>query len=133
MNPSIFSWIIDALWLVLVVYLTVSAIGVKRDTQPHLWQSLSLTLGIIIAFVLPHVPIFRFVNFAPINPAISVFGVFYPSQVWPSLFGRGTTSARTGARPSLSSKGMNWCRRVRTATFGIRCTLEVSSRASVRL
>jgi protein-S-isoprenylcysteine O-methyltransferase Ste14 len=74
MNPSIFSWIIDALWLVLVVYLTVSAIGVKRDTQPHLWQSLSLTLGIIIAFVLPHVPIFRFVNFAPITPAISVFG-----------------------------------------------------------
>ena len=55
-------------------YLTVSAIGVKRDTQPHLWQSLSLTLGIIIAFALPHVPIFRFVNFAPITPAISVVG-----------------------------------------------------------
>ena len=75
MSPSIFIWIINALWLILVVYLTVSAIGVKRDTQPHLWQSLSLTLGIIIAFVLPHLPIFRFVNFAPINPAISVFGV----------------------------------------------------------
>jgi protein-S-isoprenylcysteine O-methyltransferase Ste14 len=75
MNPSIFFWMINAPWLILAVYLTVSTIGVKRDTQPHMWLSLSLTLGIIIAFVLPHVPIFRFVNFAPINPAISVFGV----------------------------------------------------------
>ena len=75
MNPSTFVWTINALWLILIVYLTVSAIGVKQDTQRHLWQSLSLLLGIIVAFVLPHLRIFQFVNFAPINPAVSILGV----------------------------------------------------------
>jgi hypothetical protein len=39
MNPAIFVWLIYALWLALVAYLTVSAIGVKPNTQGHLLQS----------------------------------------------------------------------------------------------
>ncbi len=31
--------------------------------------------AIIAAFLLPHLPIFRFVNFAPANPVLSSFGV----------------------------------------------------------
>ena len=33
MNPAVFPWIIYAFWITLVVYLTVSAIGVKRESQ----------------------------------------------------------------------------------------------------
>jgi hypothetical protein len=51
MNPAIFIRIIYALWLILVVYLTVSAIGVKQETQRHLWQSFGLMFGIIAATV----------------------------------------------------------------------------------
>jgi hypothetical protein len=51
MNPAIFIRIIYALWLILVVYLTVSAIGVKQETQRHLWQSFGLMFGIIAARV----------------------------------------------------------------------------------
>jgi protein-S-isoprenylcysteine O-methyltransferase Ste14 len=75
MNPSIFIWIIYALWLILVAYLTVSAIGVKREPQRHLLQSFGLMLAIIAAFLLPYLPIFSFVNFAPVNPVLSGVGV----------------------------------------------------------
>jgi protein-S-isoprenylcysteine O-methyltransferase Ste14 len=57
------------------VYLTVSAIDVKRDTEAHLSQKLGIMFAIIAAFLLPHLPIFRFVNFAPVNPVLSSFGV----------------------------------------------------------
>jgi protein-S-isoprenylcysteine O-methyltransferase len=68
-------WLIYALWLILIVYLTVSAIGVKEDTETHLGQSLGLTFAIIAAFWLPRLPVFAFVRFAPVNPALSSIGV----------------------------------------------------------
>jgi protein-S-isoprenylcysteine O-methyltransferase Ste14 len=55
--------LIYAAWMLLAVYLTVAAIGAKRDTQPHLGQSLGLVLLIIAAILLPHLKMFRFVNF----------------------------------------------------------------------
>src|SRR5262245_25297489 len=75
MNTSVFIWIVYALWLILVAYLIVSAIGAKRDTQCHLLQSLGLTFAMIAAFVLPALPIFSFVNFAPVHPVLSSIGV----------------------------------------------------------
>jgi protein-S-isoprenylcysteine O-methyltransferase Ste14 len=75
MNPAIFIWLINVLWLVLVGYLTVSAIGVKQETQGHLSQSFSLLFGIIAAFLLPRLPVFHFLNFAPVNPILSSIGV----------------------------------------------------------
>jgi branched-subunit amino acid ABC-type transport system permease component len=75
MNPAIFIWLIYALWFGLVTYLTVSAIGVKRETRGHLLQSFSLMLAIIVAFLFPRLPIFHFTNFAPVNPLLSSFGV----------------------------------------------------------
>jgi protein-S-isoprenylcysteine O-methyltransferase Ste14 len=67
-------WLIYALWSILIVYLTVSAMGVKRDTEPHLGQSLGLMLAIIVAFWLPRLPVFAFVRFAPVNAALSSIG-----------------------------------------------------------
>ena len=75
MNPSIFIWVIYAFWLILIVYLTVSAIGVKREPQGHLLQSFGLMFAIIAAFLLPYLPIFSFVNFAPVTPVLSSIGV----------------------------------------------------------
>jgi protein-S-isoprenylcysteine O-methyltransferase Ste14 len=75
MNPEIFIWLVYALWFILVAYLTVAAIRVKRDTQEHLSQSLGLLLAIIAAFLLPHLAIFHFLNFAPVNPALSGIGL----------------------------------------------------------
>jgi len=75
MNPSIFIWLIDGFWLILVGYLTISAIGVKPDTQRHSLQSVGLMLAIIAAFLLPHLPIFHFLNFAPVNPMVGGAGV----------------------------------------------------------
>jgi protein-S-isoprenylcysteine O-methyltransferase len=74
-DPNISVWFIYASWVVLVAYLTVSAIGVKRDTQSHLAQSLGLTLAIIASFLLPRLPIFSFVNFAPVGLLLSTIGV----------------------------------------------------------
>lgn len=75
MNLPISIWLIYTLWAVLVGYLTVSAIGVKRETEGHLGQSFGLMFAIIAAFLLPHLPIFRFVNFAPVSPFLSGIGV----------------------------------------------------------
>ncbi|HME45879.1 MAG TPA: isoprenylcysteine carboxylmethyltransferase family protein [Syntrophorhabdales bacterium] len=75
MHPSIFIWLIYALWLILVGYLTVSAIGVKQEPRGHLLQSFGLMFAIIASFLLPHLRIFHFVNFAPVNPVLSVIGV----------------------------------------------------------
>ena len=71
----IFIWLIYALWLILITYLTVSATGVKQETQGHLVQSFGLLFAIIVAFLLPYLPIFHFLNFAPVNPVLSSFGV----------------------------------------------------------
>jgi len=75
MNPATFVWIIYGLWVLLVLYLTISAIGAKRDTQGHLLQSFGILFAMIAAFALPHLEIFRFVNFAPVSPSLSTIGV----------------------------------------------------------
>ncbi|RWD93232.1 isoprenylcysteine carboxylmethyltransferase family protein [Mesorhizobium sp.] len=71
----IFIWFIYAAWMLLIVYLTVQAIGVKRDTEPHLLQSFGLMFAMIAAFLLPRVQLFAFVNFAPVNAVLSSVGV----------------------------------------------------------
>ncbi|WP_210236358.1 MULTISPECIES: isoprenylcysteine carboxylmethyltransferase family protein [unclassified Mesorhizobium] len=68
-------WFIYAAWILLIVYLTVQAIGVKRDTEPHLLQSFGLMLAMIAAFLLPSLPFFAFVNFAPVNGMVSSVGM----------------------------------------------------------
>jgi protein-S-isoprenylcysteine O-methyltransferase Ste14 len=47
----------------------------KAETKGHLWQSFGLMFAIIAAFLLPHLPIFHFLNFAPVNPILSSVGV----------------------------------------------------------
>ena len=65
MNPSIFVWLVYVLWLILVGYLTVSAVGVKQETQKHLLQNFRLLFAIVVSFLLPYLPIFHFLNFGP--------------------------------------------------------------------
>ncbi len=71
----IFIWLIRAIWLIIAVYLTVTAFGVKQETQSHLLQSFGLLFAIIAAFLLPHLPIFHFLNFAPVNAIVSSVGL----------------------------------------------------------
>lgn len=75
MNPSIFIWLVYAIWVVVIVYLTVAASAAKRDTQPDLRQSFGLMFALIAAFALPYVPIFGFVNFAPLDTVVSLVGI----------------------------------------------------------
>lgn len=75
MNPAVFTWIVYALWIILVIYLTL-ALGVTRETQGHLGQSFGLLAAIIASFLLPRLSIFRFLNFAPVNPGLSTIGIF---------------------------------------------------------
>ncbi|MHB8086450.1 MAG: methyltransferase family protein [Dehalococcoidia bacterium] len=75
MNASIFIWTIYIIWLIAVVYLTVSAIGVKQETKGHLVQSFGLLFAIIASFLLPLIPVFNFLNYAPVNPILSSIGV----------------------------------------------------------
>jgi protein-S-isoprenylcysteine O-methyltransferase Ste14 len=75
MNSSIYIWLIYALWGILVIYLVISARGVKQDTRLHLWQSFGLLFAIVAAFLPPHLGVFRFLNFAPVNPILSVIGL----------------------------------------------------------
>jgi protein-S-isoprenylcysteine O-methyltransferase len=77
MNPKLYIWITYATWIVVVIYLTITAIRVKPDTKPHYGQSLGLMFAIIAAFLLPTLTIFRFVNFAPLSPTFSVIGIIF--------------------------------------------------------
>jgi hypothetical protein len=57
--------------------------GVKRETQGHLGQSFGLLGAIIVSFLLLVLPIFRFLNFAPVNPvASSISVVLFALQAW---------------------------------------------------
>src|SRR5215831_10419409 len=67
-------WLIGGLWVVLTGYLSFAAIGVKRDTRGHLCQSFGLLLAIVASFWLPHLSIFRFLNFTPVHPVASGVG-----------------------------------------------------------
>ena len=53
MDRAIFIWVIYALWLILFIFLIVTAVDVKRDTDRHLGQSFGLLFAIIAAFLLP--------------------------------------------------------------------------------
>ncbi len=75
MNLSIFVWLIDASWLILIIYLTATAFSAKPDTERHLGQSFGLMFAIIAAFSLPYLPIFHFLNFAPANTVLSSIGL----------------------------------------------------------
>ena len=75
MDTTIFTWLIYVIWSIIVVYLTVSAVGVKQETQGHLLQSVGLMLAITAAFLLPSLPMFSFLNVAFINPVIDSLGV----------------------------------------------------------
>ena len=81
MDTTIFTWIIYVIWFIIVVYLTVSAIGVKQETQGHLLQSVGLMLAIIAAFLLQRLPMFSFLNVASINPLIDSLGVILCAAV----------------------------------------------------
>jgi protein-S-isoprenylcysteine O-methyltransferase len=75
MNAGIFVWVINAAWIILAVYLIVTARGAKRDTEGHRAQSLALVFALIAAVLLPRLEIFRFVNFAPVNAVLGSVGV----------------------------------------------------------
>ncbi len=46
----------------------------KKDTRPHLGQSLILTVALLVSFALPHLPIFSFLKFRP-APAVCGTGL----------------------------------------------------------
>ena len=71
----VFVRITYVLWLIQTLYLTVTAIGTKRDTQTHLGQSFGLMFGLIASGLLPRWKPLRFVNFAPVNPILSSIGL----------------------------------------------------------
>jgi protein-S-isoprenylcysteine O-methyltransferase Ste14 len=75
MNPSILTWVVYALWIILIGYLTISAVDVKQDTQRHLLQSFGLLFAIVVSFLLPYLPMFHFLNIGPVNPVASSIGV----------------------------------------------------------
>lgn len=75
MNRSIFMWLVYAFWIVLVGYLTISAINAEQARKEHMGRRFVLMFLIIASFLLPHLPIFHFVNFAPVNPALSCVGL----------------------------------------------------------
>jgi hypothetical protein len=70
-----FVGIVYALWLLLSVYLVVTAIGMKKDVQPHIRQRVVLSLVIIVAFLLPRLQILGFLNLRSINPIQGIIGV----------------------------------------------------------
>jgi protein-S-isoprenylcysteine O-methyltransferase Ste14 len=74
-NPNVFSWLVYAGWAVLVLYLIVAGHNVKRDEEVDLGQSFGLMYALIAAFALPYVPIFSFVNWAPVPTPIAVVGL----------------------------------------------------------
>jgi protein-S-isoprenylcysteine O-methyltransferase Ste14 len=75
MNPSVFSWLVYAGWGLLILYLIVVGRTARRDTEPDLGQSFGLMYALIAAFALPYVPIFGFVNYAPVNTPLSMVGL----------------------------------------------------------
>ncbi|MGA7720574.1 MAG: isoprenylcysteine carboxylmethyltransferase family protein [Ignavibacteriaceae bacterium] len=75
MNSIIFAWLIYASWLILLVYLIVAAAGTKHDTGEHPLRNFGILFVVIISFMLPHIKIFRFLNFDPVSSVQSCIGV----------------------------------------------------------
>jgi len=131
MNPTIFIRLIGALWFVLVAYLTVSAIGVKQETKGHLSQSLCLMFAIIAAFLLPHLPMFRFLNFAPVNPILSSVGVILCVAGMVFLVWGRQYLGKNWSQTVAVKEGHELVTSGPSAMCGIRCMPEVFSRALV--
>lgn len=74
MSPAVAVRINEALWLIVVVYLTASAAGVKPETRGHLTQSYGLLAAIVAAFLLPRPPVFRFLDTPASNPVAGALG-----------------------------------------------------------
>src|SRR5262245_20206898 len=47
----------------------------RRDTEAHPGQSLGLLAAILAAFALPYLPVFDFLNFAPVGPVLALVGL----------------------------------------------------------
>jgi protein-S-isoprenylcysteine O-methyltransferase Ste14 len=78
----------------------VTGRNVKRDEEVDLGQSFGLMYALIAAFALPYVPIFSFVNYAPVSPELSMIGLV--------IFGIGAVFF-VAARKTL---GRNWSQTV---------------------
>jgi len=104
MSATMFIGLIYAFWLILIAYLIVSARGAKPDTQGHLLQSFGLLFAIIAAFLLPYLPIFHFVNFAPVNLILSSIGLILKRRGH-SLLSLGATASRQELEPDRLRQG----------------------------
>ncbi len=62
MSSAASTWFIYILWAVTIIYLIVTAARAKRDTAGHLGQSFLLLAAMIVAFLLPLLPIFSFLD-----------------------------------------------------------------------
>src|SRR5438046_4360700 len=100
MNPAVYSWLVYAGWTVLIVYLIVASRNAKRDEEVDLGQSFGLMYALIAAFALPYVPIFSFVNWAPVPTPIAIVGLL--------IFAVGFVFF-VAARPQL---GLHWSQTV---------------------
>ena len=132
MDPVLSVWLVYILWFLLVVYLTVTAFHVRRDTQPHLGQSFTLLFALVAAFVLPLLPIFSFTNWAPVGPLLTAVGLLEPWPVWRYSSPGVRRSARTGVRRSRPKKTTSSSRQVRITTSATRCTRADCWRPSAR-
>jgi protein-S-isoprenylcysteine O-methyltransferase len=65
MHTAIFIWLIYALWILLFVYLTITAIYVKQAYHENLGQRFGIMFAIIAAFLLPYAPVFQILHFTP--------------------------------------------------------------------
>jgi protein-S-isoprenylcysteine O-methyltransferase Ste14 len=75
MSPAVFRWLVYAGWGLLVVYLTVAGRNAKRDAEVDLGQSFGLLYALIASFALPYVPLFGFVNWAPVSAWLGIVGL----------------------------------------------------------
>jgi protein-S-isoprenylcysteine O-methyltransferase Ste14 len=75
MNPNLYSWLVYAGWAALVIYLSVAGRNAKRDEEVDLGQSFGLMYALIASFALPYVPIFSFVNWAPVSTGLNLVGL----------------------------------------------------------
>jgi len=74
MHSTFFIWFVAALWIALVLYLTITAFQVRKGDSGHMGQRFLLLFAIIAAFVLPRLKVFHFVNFAPVKLPLSLIG-----------------------------------------------------------
>jgi hypothetical protein len=121
MNSANAIWFVYALWLILVSYLTISAIGVKQDTEGHLLQSFGILFAIIAAFLLPHLEIFQFVNFAPVSPILSSVGAIITIAGMVFLVWARQTLGRNWSQTVSAKEGHELITSGRIAMFAIRC------------